>query len=94
MRLLGLRAHVEFSGFWHRDRIGSAFGAYCLGLMGLLAALLMAREASAGALCPNFRTALFFMVGLTRASVAASMATLSPSPTAGEFHTFSFQFAR
>jgi hypothetical protein len=51
MRFLGrwtLAVFVEFPGFFRRNRIGSAFGAHCLGLMGFVAALVMVGEASAG----------------------------------------------
>ena len=74
MRLLGLRTCVDFSVFARRDRSGSAFGARYLGLMGFLAALVMASEASAGALCPspNFPAASFFATGDRPVSVVVA----------------------
>ncbi len=50
MRTSGLSAFGGFSVLLRRNRIGNASGARCLGLMGCLAALVMASEAGAGAL--------------------------------------------
>jgi len=46
--------------------------AHCLGLMGWLAVLVMASEAGAGGLCPNFSEGAFFAVGDRPTSVAVA----------------------